>query len=222
MQSVLLYLYYTVLCSATIVGLYNSRRFDKSLHVILYLLMLTTVSEVLSYILLKNEKHIVRYGLFHCFNILQLIIICMFFIFTAKPVYQKRLVILTCIVCPCIGILNIVYLQPIHIINSNMLMFESFVITTLCLYLIYHKLKTDKQSNIFSSPYVQIAILFLISWSSTFFFWAFIEILYDTEWEYSYIIMHSHTILNILVYAGIAAVFFFHPKKTNSPWKQLR
>lgn len=213
MQNVFLYLYYATLCSAAFIGVYKHKHIDKAMLMIVYLLILTSVSEIISFILIKNEKYVARYSLFHCFNILQLLLICMFFIYKAKPYHLKRLVILTVITCPSIGLLNIILFQPFNVINSNMLMFECLIITSLSLHLIYTTVKKDIETNLFKDTHVRIALILLLSWSSTFFFWAFIELLYDESWPYSIVIMHSHMILNILAYFGIGWVLYFYPKK---------
>lgn len=179
-------------------------------------LVLTFCSELLSFILLKQEEYRLRYSVYHVYNIVQLLLISLFFVYAIKPYRYRRFIILSLFLSPLVGVANMLFLQPINSINSNMLMFESFVITSLSLYLLYHRVKNYKHTNIFKNTDTQIALVLLLSWSTTFFFWAFIEILYDSDWKYSSTIINTHIIINILVYASIAAVFYFYPKKTCS------
>ena len=213
MQTSLLYIYYVSLAIAAIISVMRFYLSDAPMRVLSVLLSLTFCSEMLSFILLKQEEYQLRYPVIHIYSIIQLFLVVLFFLLAIKPYHQRKLIILAVTLCPLIGLLNIFFLQPVDSINSNMLMFESFVVTTLCLYYIYREVKNYSRSNLFTSGYAQIVLILLLSWSTTFFFWAFIELLYHEEWKYSSTIINAHIIINILVYAGIAAVFYFYPKK---------
>jgi hypothetical protein len=75
-------------------------------------------------------------------------------------------------------------------------------------------LKNDKVNNIFLSPYFWLCVIWLVEWSSTFFFWAFIKILYHSHWQYMNLMLNFNNIINIIVYAGIVTVLLYYPKKS--------
>jgi len=205
--------YYIVLLLATITGIILYRRLDTALRFIVILLILTLVSEAASYILVKSESYGLRYTVFHVYNILQLLLITQFFIYAIKPYHYRKLIIAASALCPLIGILNIIYLQPIDKLNTNMLMFESFAINSMALYFIYHTIKNTGTRNIFKDIHVRIALLLLIMWSSTFFFWAFISVLFIGQWQYVNFASYLFMGVNMIMYAGIGSVFIQLTKK---------
>lgn len=205
-------MYYIILLLATITGIILYRRLDMALHVIVILLILTVISEAASYILVKSEEYGLRYTVFHVYNILQLFAITLFFIYAIKPYHYRKLIVAASVLYPLVGILNIIYLQPIDKLNTNMLILESLIINTMSLYLLYKQVKSKKTQNIFKYPHLRIALLLLLQWSSTFFFWALVPVLDDSNWEYLKLATYIHAIINILVYSGIALVLYTQNK----------
>lgn len=212
MQTIILSVYYTILLLASIIGATRYRRLDNALRFIAIFLGLTLVSESASYVLVELKEFGVRNAFFHIYSILQLLLVSLFFIFTIKPYHYRKLAAATILLCPLIGILNIVFFQPIDKLDTNMLMFESFIINTMSLYLLYRQVKSKKAQNIFKYPHLRIALLLLLQWSSTFFFWALVPVLDDSNWEYLKLATYIHAIINILVYSGIALVLYTQSK----------
>lgn len=201
-------MYYIILLLATITGVTLYRRLDKALRFIAILLVLTVISETASYILVELKEYGVRYSVFHIYSMLQLLLISLFFIFAIKPYHYLKLIFAGIVLCPTIGIINIIYLQPLDRLNTNMLMFESFAINSMALYFIYYTIKNTGTRNIFKNIHVRIALLLLVMWSSTFFFWAFISVLFIGEWQYADTASHFFMIINILVYACLGILIY--------------
>jgi len=215
MQIVIFIVYYTILLLATIVGLSRYKHLDDALRLIVILLLLTDISEAASYVLIKYKEYGARYSLFHVYSVIQLIFISLFFIFTIKPRNYQKLIVTTIILCPLIGILNIVLFQPINKLNTYMLMFESMAINTMSLYLIYITVRKSVSKNIFRSTHIKITFLFLLHWSCTFFFWAFISVLFIEQWEYVNLASYMFAMVNIVVYGGIGLTLYFHYQENN-------
>ncbi len=209
-------MYYIILLLATMTGIILYKRLDTALRFIVILLILTVLSESVSYTLVGLEKYGVRYSLFHVYSVLQLLLISLFFIYAIKPYHYRKLIVVASILCPLIGILNIIYLQPIDKLNTNMLMFESFAINAMSLFYIYWAVKNTSIKRLFKHAHFQMSLLFIFIWSCTFFFWAFISVLYIGEWKYvnyaSYVIM----MVNIIVYGGIGLTVYYYPIKHNA------
>lgn len=207
MQTVIFSVYYIILLLATMTGIILYKRMNTALRFIVILLLLTVISEATSYILVKLEAYGLRYTVFHVYNILQLLMITQFFIYAIKPYHYRKLIIVASVLSPLIGILNIIYLQPIDKLNTNMLMFESVAINTMALYFIYYTIRNTGTRNIFKDIHVRIALLLLIMWSSTFFFWAFISVLFIGQWQYVNFASYVFMGVNIITYGGIGSVF---------------
>ncbi len=208
----LILIYYTVVLTALIVGMAKYRQLDKAMQVVVLLLLLTAIGEMLSYITSEMKAYFIRNRIFHVDCIIEIFLISLFFIYAIKPKHYRKLIVLTVIVWPTMGILNIFLLQSFDTFNENMLMLESFSTITMSLYFIYWLLKNDRVKNIFAYPHFWVAILWLLMWSITFFFWAFVRVLYSERWPYIDTAMHIQAIVNIVAYAGIAAVLILYPK----------
>lgn len=208
-----LILYEITLLMALAIGIYRYKYLDSVMKMVVVLLTLTTLSESITFITLQTESFDIRNAIFHVFSIIEIFCISLFFIRYLKPNNEIKLIVFTALFWVTIGLINIYYLQPLKTLNSNMLMFESFGTITLCLFTIYRQIKNNETQSLFRKPPLQIVFLWLVSWSTTFFFWAFIEVLYNQAWTYSSTIINGHIILNIFIYTGIAAVFYFYPKK---------
>lgn len=213
MQAILYNIYLTVIFVGAAISIFRYKHLDKALRFIGMLLLLTVVSETVSYILIQYENYDARYTVYHFYNIIQLLLISLFFIYAIKPDHHEKYTVMAFFTAPLIGILNIIFFQPIDKLNTNMLMFESFVINTMALYLIYRLVKHNTTLDLFRSSHFQIALALLILWSSTFFFWGLIPVLSEDKWRYMQIAAHSHTVLNILIYSGIAIILMRLPKR---------
>lgn len=208
MQAIIFSVYYIILLLATIAGVTRYRRLDPALRIIVILLILTVLSESVSYALVELEEYGIRYSMFHIYSMIQLLLISLFFIYAIKPYHYRKLIVLAFVSCPLIGILNIIFFQPIDKLNNFMLMFESFAINSMALYFIYYTIKNTGTRNIFKDIHVRIALLLLVMWSSTFFFWAFISVLFIGDWQYADTASHFFMIINILIYGCLGILIY--------------
>jgi len=212
MYNYLLAFGYLGISFSAIIGAFRYRRADAAMRILIIQLLMTAVSESVNFLLLVKKNYTARYGLFHTSSILEMILVSAYFIRLLVPgKLFKKLLIVNIVIWISVGTLNIVFLQPIDTLNTNLLMLESLGINTMSLYTIYWMLKKDIW-NIFAIPHFWVAILWLLLWSSTFFFWAFIKILYRGNWQYQNMVLNGQAIINIIVYTGIALILFFYPK----------
>ena len=93
-------------------------------------------------------------------------------------------------------------------------MLESFNIITLSLYAIYCMLKNEGSDNIFRYTHFWIASIWVVYWSITFFFWAFVKILYKSHWQYMNAVLTGQVIVSITTYTAIGIVLLLNNKKT--------
>lgn len=182
------------------------------MQIIVILLGTICLSELLSYATSEAKMYSIRYKIYHVYGIIEMLLQSLFYIYSVRPHYYRKIILLATIACPIIGILNITFLQPFDSLNNNMKMLESFSTITMSLYFIYWLLKNDKVNNIFKSSHFWIAVLWLLLWSGTFFFWAFVKLLYRGHWVYFKIVDHAQNVINIITYAGIAAVLILYRK----------
>lgn len=213
MQQIVFCIYYLAIIITLLVGITTYKRLDVAMHAVVMLMAVMSISELISYVAVELRQYAMRYAIYHFYSIIEIFLQSLFFIYAIKPHHYKRLVVISAIVWPIIGFLNMVFLQPWNQLNNNMLMLESFATITMSLYFIYWLLKNDKVKNIFRDPHFWMAVCFLILWSVTFFFWAFIKILYRADWPYSELIMYIEVIINTCVFIGMTVIFLTYPQK---------
>lgn len=212
MQTIIFSVYYATLLLATTTAISRYRHMDTAMRFIAMLLILTVVSESGSYILVEVKEYGTRYAFFHVYSILQLLLVSLFFIYAIRSSHYRKQIATAVFIFPLMGILNVVFFQPIDKLNTNILMLECLIINTMSLYFIYWLIIHSGQ-NLFKSSHFQIALTLLVLWSSTFFFWGLIPVLDDDNWAYLNVIGHIHAVTNIVVYGCIALILYYYPKK---------
>ncbi len=198
---------------ATLIGVIRYKQYSYSMKIIVWGLIITFLSEIAGYIAINTHKYELRYTFYHFYDIIESVITTSYFIFAFKPVNPIKLMKINALIWPVIGIYNMLFLQPINVLNTNMLMVESFVFISLSLFSIYIIIRQDKVENIFKFPHFWMAVLYLISWSTTFFFWAFVNSLYKGEWKYSDVATYLQSIIEGLFYLGTAATLYLYNRK---------
>jgi hypothetical protein len=126
----------------------------------------------------------------------------------------KTLITLTAIYLS-LALINIRYFQPLTSLNSNILLLESFCITAMAMIALYKMLLSERILNVLRHPYFIVWSILLVYWSASYFYWAFIEILYRNNWHYP-LIDAAQTILNIAEYAVIGFSFSVQSKWAKS------
>lgn len=212
MENGVLYAYYFSIILAAIIGIVRFESSDRALRILTILFIMTVISEVLCYISLIEGHYKTRYSLFHMYSIFQGGLLSGYFLELIKPYHHGKYLIAIVVFWPLTGLLNIIYLQPLDALNSNMLLTESLVFITLSLLFIYITLKGERV--IITSHFI-ISLIMLVFWSSTLLFWATIKILYRNHWKYTDQIMYAQAIVNIFAYLSIAITIFYHTKKKN-------
>ena len=183
------------------------------MKIIVWGLIVTSISETAGFIVVNAHKFALRYTFYHFYDIIESILTTSYFICVFKPIYSNRLIKINIIFWPLIGILNIIMFQPLGTMNTNMLMVESLLFISLSLFLIYETIRQNQVENIFKYPHFWMAVLFLLLWCSSFFFWAFVHSLYVDKWKYRIVVMYLQSIIEAIVYLGTAATLYSYNKK---------
>lgn len=211
-NSFVLSAYYVAVSTAAVAGVVRYKRLDTAMRVIVYLMLATSVCELFSYAMRTMKDYPLRYSVFHIYAVVEIFLQSLFFIYAIQPRHYHKLIIASALLWPTLGLLNVLFLQSFGELNTNMLMVESFSTITMSLYFIYWFIKNDQVMLLYWHPHIRVAALLLLLWSSAFFFWAFIKILYSNHWPYYNLIDYTSTVINTLVYSGIALTFLLFPK----------
>lgn len=198
---------------ATLVGVIRYKQYSIAMKIIVYGLIVTSISETAGFIVVNAHRYALRYTFYHFYDIIESVLTTSYFIYVLKPNNQERLMKFNVIFWPVIGVSNIIFFQPLGTMNTNMLMVESLMFISLSLFLIYETIRQNKVDNIFKYPHFWMAVLILLLWCSSFFFWAFVHSLYVDKWKYRIVAMYLQSIIEAIVYLGTAATLYLYNRK---------
>ena len=198
---------------SAIIGIIRYKQLDISLKILVLLLIISSISDLSCFMAIILEKFSFRSTIFHFYNIIQGIFLTIYFLTNIKPNYNKIHLILIVLFWVSAGVLNFIFFQPLGTLNSNMLMLESFIFITLSLYYMYITMKNDRIGNIFRHTHFILSFILIVYWSTTFFFWACLKILYSNHWKYIMNFMYFESVIEILVFLSISATLFYYSKQ---------
>ncbi len=203
-------IYLIVLVLTVFKGILRFRRLDSASKILLLLLAITTTSEFVC--LIRIESHLGKAPIYHVYSVIEIILTTAYFLKTIKSYHFPAKFIISSVIWLLLGILNVIFLQPIYKFNSNYLLLESICTIAMSLYTLYTMLVNDTIHNVLKYPHFWTWSLLLLLWSSSFFFWGYYEVLTQKGWAYLPAAANTQAIINILVYFGIGLTFLFYPK----------
>lgn len=209
MSAILYDIYLIALLAATINGCFNFKKLDYGLKSLCILIFLTLIQETTIKFFLTDIA--IKYTCYHIYSVLELSVISLLFVKCISEKWIGFKVALLILIWLIAGTVNIRYFQKLTMLNSNMILLESFVITAMSMIALYKMLLNEHMIDIFRQPYFVIWSILLIYWSASYFYWAFVEILYKNNWHFP-VIDIAQTLLNIAEYAIIGFAFSIRPK----------
>jgi len=204
------YIYLCFLLVGTVTGVVKYRIVDRASRLICLLLLLTLAAEISTTVLYKLGYS--KYPVYHVFNVIEITVITLYFL-NVSGLRQKAALSVASITCYIVlAACNTIFLQPIDTLNSNFITLESFLIIGMMLFSIYRIMIDDNVAEVTRYPHFWIVLSLLIYFTSTFFFWPCIRILYRQKSPYYNIIASSQVVINAAAYAMITTVLLLYPK----------
>jgi len=210
MRDILFITYLSVLTLGVLLGLYRYKGVDDKGKIILYLLIATVLTEGTALILTKNQVN--QEPLYHLYSIIEIVLTSLYFFKTIKTRYYKVLIVITVIFWIVLGSLNAIFYQPLSTLNTNILLLESVSIIPMSIYALYVIFLADDIQNVLKYPLFWVWACFLLYWSTTFFFWAYVRAFDQAHLPYENLITYSQGMVNIINYIGLGYTFLLYPK----------
>lgn len=204
----LFYFSLLVIFATITLALKRYRYIDRPLKIFLGLLVSSFLSElagIYSEYLYNNKAPV-----YHIFSILELFLICTYYIYCIKNNSQLPLVLSAFLMSILLGLGNLVFFQKFTEYNTNMLMIECVIIIGMSLFSLFKIVQKEDVISIVTYPHFHITIAMLLLWTSTFFFWAFLNY-FKTSNAFNYeVIGTGQVIVNLIIYCYIGFVFLRH------------
>lgn len=208
-QEKLFYIYLIILFITTGVSLTKWSKFGKSIQIISSLLLSAFFTEIIGIIL--PSFNLPKSPVYHVYSTVEIFLTSLFFISTVYKNKSKFLVGLIAIISVSLTMLNLIF-QKITDFNSNMLVFESFIIIIMSLYSLYRMLVNDHLNDVIRYPNFWIWALFLLYWTGSLFYFFLIHHTVITNSKYYFLFSYWQILINIILYLGICIALIFCPK----------
>ncbi|MCF8448720.1 MAG: hypothetical protein K9G49_02515 [Taibaiella sp.] len=203
----LFYVYLFIVLLCVVAGAVRYKKTDAPTKTIYYLLCIMLISECATRIFSKAP-------IYHVYTVVELWMITIYFLQTTVKKMVSALTIAATIVYPTLAILNVAWAEDPSTLNAHSITVESFAVIVMSLYALYKILINDSIDNLFKHVHFWLWTCFLTYFSSTFFFWSTIKILYKIHSTGYVFAVFSQIIMNILVYLAILLIFIFYPKNS--------
>lgn len=204
-------IYLLLLAGVSLLGLLKRKAIDTPAQLILYCIILTTISETTARILALTIKN--NLFVYHIYTPIQFLFISLFFNYSIPSFKKRYLGIVIGISGIIFSIFNSIFLQnPFTTFNTYFLAVESFLIITMTLCYFYSFLDNANTSKQFATADFWIACLLLVFWSFTFFTWLTGIALSLVDPIYMLGVRYMMYAINIITYTGFGLVFLFYRK----------
>lgn len=208
-QVILGHIYEATLLGAALFAIFRYRNVDKATRLIFYWIWLGVVTEGIGEIT-KN-----RYGTnIHVYGIsclMEFFILCSYFNESVPTLKKKHLGLLIGAAGILLGLLNILFLQPLNRLNSNFLFFEALVIVCLSLYALYRKF-ADPDLRLLKESHFCLACLLLFYECASLWNWGIYDYVLQVYPEQISILNISLVAGNTLTYTICGLLIYFYPK----------
>ena len=186
-----------------------AKKVDTNALIILALLFVSTATELINFLFVHLKKE--KMYMYFVFNVFEISLITLYFLSVFKYYRLLRFIFLVLIYI-AMEVLNMALFQPILSLNTNFIIAESFIIIAMSLFAVYKILIDDTIEKIWLYPHFWLWTFIFVYFSTTFFYWSFIKMLYKSHSVFFEVAEYFSLSINIIVYTGIGLTFLFYPK----------
>ena len=217
MLNIIHIIYLILIAFISFIGIYKYNKISEAGHIIVMLLVSTTLIEVV--VVIFEYLNLQKAPLYHAYSVIEIFLITLYFIKTAKLKKERLWIAAAAILWPCVAILNCIYFQPITKVNTNMLLIESFSMIVMALYALYTMLVDDTITDITEHEHFWTWVSLLILGTGTFFFWGYLPTaIKNAKSSNSYANINLmevvQSVVNIFSYSVIGFTFFMNRQKS--------
>ncbi len=202
-------IYYFLLISISVLGLYQWRLFGRAEKIIVILVATTLVAE--AFALYASYKWRNNLPVYHLFSPIEFLLISLYFNYSIKSFRTRHIGLAAGAVGILISLVNTCYFQKATTINSYFLLFEGTSVIIYAL-LSFHQILLDEEHLPYPFAQFWITICFLIYWSATFTGWGIYAMLDQKEFVLNPIFRKVLAAANYAFYLGIGAIFLRYKK----------
>lgn len=204
------WIYYCTLLIAVIYAALSFRKLDKDGKYICAFIWLGLLNESFGWaaaVEFKNNLPVYAIG-----NILELGLISLYFNSAVRKLRKYNIGIIIAVIGAILGIINMVFFQPINKLNANFVFLECVLVVCLCLFSIFQMLITDNEIELKKEFHFWIACTLLFYQCASLGNWGVLG--YVTEFLPDKLIFWDIAIvlINTITYLSLSILFYYYPK----------
>jgi len=204
------YIEIPVFSTSLIIGLYNFKKIDTASKIICVLLIAELLNESIAYYMAKKyHNNLAEYNIY---SLIEFSIICWYFNNVIDVFIRKKIGTYIGIIGVAFGIINIIFIQHIHVLNSYFLFVEGVFTIGMCLFAFFRLLLKQEELRIFRYHHFWFISIILFYWCITYLSWGLYDILGTKFNQYISIISLLIWLVNVITYGGIGSIFLLYPK----------
>jgi len=202
---------FSVLC-----GIFKFRTVDFPAKILCVLLGVTFLNEITASVFaIKYHNNLSVYSIF---NIVQFVLLAAYFNFAIDVFRKSNIGLYIGIAGMAVGILNIVFLEPLGNFNTNFLLFEALCIIAMALFFFFRLLLVNDNFQLHRYPHFWFSVILVFFWSASFLCWGLYDY-YIYLKKGSKIISYSILAINLITYIAIGISFLSYHKMTRADGK---
>lgn len=209
MLSVITWVYDIVLLTVACYAFLRFSSVDLAVKFIFSLLWLDVFTELIGK--LTIELYHTNLPVYNIAAFLEFVIICLFFNQVIYRLKRSNIGLFIAGVGLFFGVINMIFFQPITVINSNFAFFECLCVVCLCLYAMY-KMMFHPDILLTKETYFWICITLLVYQCISLWNWGIYSYILRYSAEKTILMNISLLVVNIVVYCAYFFILFFYPK----------
>lgn len=202
-------IYEVSLLIVAVYAIFRFRETNLSLRYLCAFLWLGAVTEIVGkifVILFHTNLPVYNVSVF-----IEFVIICLFFNRTIGTFRRSNIGVFIAGLGLLFGVINMVFFQPITVINSNFAFFECLCVVCFSLYAMY-KMMSHPDILLTKETYFWICVTFLIYQCASIWNWGIYSYILRHSPEKTILMNISLLIINIMVYCSYFLILLFYPK----------
>ena len=203
-------LYLLMLLLATLSGIIRFKSMDIASRIISILIFLSFLTEIIAYY--SARMFHTNIAVYTVFSLFEFLLTSLYFNYSIDIFYKNRIGVYIGLSGLLLGLLNIIFFQPINQIDSYFLFFEAITTIAMCFTFLARLMMLHDQLKIHKYHHFWFVVIITFYWCSTFLNFSLHKyIVFDLK-KNAWILDALNLVENIVTYLSIAIVFLLYPK----------
>ena len=204
------YISYISFLFASICIIYRFKRLDTASKILSVLICCAFIDESAAYFLAKKYHN--NLALYNIYSLIELGLLCFYFNKVIDVFGKRNIGIYIGITGIVLGIINLVFIQPINSFNSYFLLLEGLLVIGMCLFAFFRMLLKYDSLKLLKYHHFWFISILVFFWSITFLSWGLYDYINRELQQNAIKIDIALLIVNTITYVCLGCVFLLYPK----------